>query len=240
MYMPPEILPDFYRSKTGRIVRRIIKRAVMQLWDDCAGRDVLGLGYAHPYIGGLSPTATALCLHDCVPEHHSPAVKRNMLAMGENTAARIFMIHDLEFCQGVPLYLARLERILSDDGRLLMVVPARKSGWSHTEWSPFGYGAPFTRAHIMRYINDHSPFTATRFARTLYMPPTQNTLVLRGAGAFEFAGKYAGGLCPAMGGVHIIEAVKTKYAGTPLRDKPPKHSASTWGALTPAPSSPRI
>ena len=44
-------LRDFYASGLGRVARRMISRRVRSLWPDVRGLNVLGLGYATPFLG---------------------------------------------------------------------------------------------------------------------------------------------------------------------------------------------
>ena len=43
-------LRDFYRTGIGRMARRIIRDQIRTAWPDAAGQNVLGLGYASPYL----------------------------------------------------------------------------------------------------------------------------------------------------------------------------------------------
>ena len=43
-------LQRFYASPTGEGARRLIARRIRALWGDAAGLDVLGVGFATPYI----------------------------------------------------------------------------------------------------------------------------------------------------------------------------------------------
>ena len=43
-------LRDFYRTSLGQIARRTIRRRIRQTWDNVAGLNVLGFGYATPYL----------------------------------------------------------------------------------------------------------------------------------------------------------------------------------------------
>src|SRR5436190_20955599 len=43
-------LKEFYDTIQGRVVQRIIRQHIRQLWPDTKGQRVLGLGYALPYL----------------------------------------------------------------------------------------------------------------------------------------------------------------------------------------------
>jgi hypothetical protein len=48
-------LPEFYRSRTGRVVRRLIRRRLTQIWPDVKDKRILGTGYAVPYLSVFTP-----------------------------------------------------------------------------------------------------------------------------------------------------------------------------------------
>ena len=41
---------DFYATARGAVAARLLRERVSALWPSVAGRDVLGLGYAVPYL----------------------------------------------------------------------------------------------------------------------------------------------------------------------------------------------
>ena len=43
-------LKEFYDTTQGRVVQRIIRQHIRQLWPDVKGQRVVGLGYAVPYL----------------------------------------------------------------------------------------------------------------------------------------------------------------------------------------------
>ncbi len=42
---------DFYDTALGRVARRMIGRRVRDLWPDVRGLNVVGVGYATPFLG---------------------------------------------------------------------------------------------------------------------------------------------------------------------------------------------
>ena len=43
-------LRDFYRGSLGQMARRVIRRRLRELWPSIPGMNLLGLGYATPYL----------------------------------------------------------------------------------------------------------------------------------------------------------------------------------------------
>ena len=50
-------LRDFYVSTLGQVARRMVRRRLRELWPDVTGQNVLGLGYAVPYLNGFREEA---------------------------------------------------------------------------------------------------------------------------------------------------------------------------------------
>ena len=50
-------LSAFYASPLGQAARDMTTRKVLQSWGDCQGLEVLGAGYAAPFLGALSDRA---------------------------------------------------------------------------------------------------------------------------------------------------------------------------------------
>jgi hypothetical protein len=44
-------LREFYAKPLGRLVRRLISRRIREFWPVIAGRRVLGIGFAIPFLG---------------------------------------------------------------------------------------------------------------------------------------------------------------------------------------------
>ncbi|WP_232302491.1 hypothetical protein [Elstera litoralis] len=54
MYDDVVDLRDFYASRLGQATRRILVRRMQEFWPDVAGQNVLGLGFATPYLRSFS------------------------------------------------------------------------------------------------------------------------------------------------------------------------------------------
>ena len=60
--MQPDVdeLQRFYASRQGQLARRLIQRQLRLFWPDLSGLNVLGLGYAAPYLAGLDSTLRSI------------------------------------------------------------------------------------------------------------------------------------------------------------------------------------
>jgi len=57
---------------------------------------------------------------------------------------RILMVHGLEYAENTAQMLREMWRVLSDGGRLMVVVPNRRSIWARADHTPFGHGRPYS------------------------------------------------------------------------------------------------
>ncbi len=101
--------------------------------------------------------------------------------------------------------------MLSDSGRLLVVVPNRRGIWARFERTPFGHGLPYSTGQITRLLRE-TLFTPLQSSAALYVPPTRSRMVLSSAPAFEEIGQR---WFTAVAGVVLAEATKEIYAGHP-------------------------
>lgn len=215
-------LNEFYASPLGQVARRMIRRKLRQIWPNVRGQSVLGMGYATPYLQQFRDEAERVVAVMPAPQGvtHWPREEPGLACLAEETDLplpdlcidRLVMVHALENTENLRLMMREAWRVLSDSGRLVVVVPNRRGIWARFEHrSPFGHGRPFSRGQIRRLLQD-CLFTQGTAEHALFMPPFKRRIVLKSAGAFEKAGNR---FFHAVAGVLIIEASKQLYAATP-------------------------
>ena len=214
---------EFYGSARGAVACRLVRDQVAALWPSVAGMQVLGLGYAAPYLRPWREAA-ARCVAGAPaqvgvarwPAGHpnlSVTVEEDALPFPDLHFDRILLVHGLEASENARMLLREVWRVLRDDGRLLVVAPNRVGVWAHVESTPFGHGQPYSQGQIGRLLQS-SLFSVERRATALYVPPTHLRLILRGAPLWERVGRR---LAPQLAGVTITEAVKDVYAALPVQ-----------------------
>ena len=217
-------LRDFYAGSLGRVARRMIRRRIRLTWPDVTNENVLGLGYATPYLRGFRDEAQRVIammpasqgvLH-WPPEGPGQAtlVDEGELPLPDLSMDRVLLVHALEFSEQLRPMLREVWRVLSDRGRLLVVAPNRRGIWARLERTPFGHGHPYTNLQLSRLLRDNM-FTPIRGAAALYLPPIRSRLVLTTAPAWERLGDR---WLATVSGVVIIEAGKQIYGATPARE----------------------
>ncbi|MDP2697222.1 class I SAM-dependent methyltransferase [Thalassospira sp.] len=227
--MPQDVvdLHRFYADRLGQAARRIIRRRLRLMWSDVRGMRVLGFGYATPYLRPFVGEAERVmafmparqgCVHWPAGEpNHVALTEETMLPLPDSSVDRILLVHLVEHSDSQSRLLRECWRILTPNGRIIVVTPNRSSLWSWSENTPFGYGHPYSVSQLQNLMRENM-FLPVQHSRALFMPPTRRGWFLGWANGFENIGSR---LFKAFAGVSIVEAGKQLYAssGTPARKR---------------------
>jgi len=229
MYHDVVDLRDFYETQLGEIARRMLRRAIRSIWPDLRGQRVLGLGYATPYLRQFRPEAERVLAFMPASQgvmHWPPdgpgvtaLVDEMELPLPDVSVDRVLLVHGIEHAIYQRDLLREIWRVLSGNGRLLVIAPNRRGIWARLDRTPLGWGHPYSQAQLSRLLRDNM-FTPTRSARALYLPPTRSRALLRSAPAWERMGNR---FFPTFSGVVMLEAGKQLYAPTALPARPRLH-----------------
>lgn len=211
-------LRDFYETPLGAVARRLIRRQIRNIWPDVRGGQIVGLGYAPPYlrtflqhsfVAALMPAHQGVTLWPPEGPYRAALVEEDNLPLADSSVERVLMVHALEMSENGEDLLREVWRVLKPEGQLLLIVPNRRGLWAGPEVTPFGHGRPYSRMQLERLL-DEGGFICGEWRSALFMPPSQRALVMRSAILFERIGMRA---WPAFGGVHIVMARKQVYRG---------------------------
>jgi len=218
MFLDVVELRDFYDGHLGLLARRMIRRRVRELWPNLRGQSLVGFGYAVPYLrpyrGEAERVIAAMPAQQGVlhwpPEgpNASVLVDEAELPLEDASVDRLLLVHALENTEERAAIMTEAWRVLSGNGRLLVVVPNRRGLWARFDHTPFGHGQPYTVSQLSRLLRDNR-FTPTRRMHALYAPPYASGLVIRSAPALEQVGHR---WFTRFAGVVMIEAQKEVYA----------------------------
>lgn len=220
--MRPDIedLQAFYASRQGQIARRLIHHQIKTLWPDLTGQNVLGFGYAAPFLAGFEGTARTIammpvsqgaCRWPSEGRSRTTLVREDELPLADRSIDRVLLVHALECCSNVPRLIREIWRVLADGGRLIAVVPNRRGVWCLSERTPFGHGQPYSRGQLERTLDSHL-FVPCAERTALFLPPMSSRFFLRLAVPVERLGL---AVAQRFAGVVLIEAEKQLYVGTP-------------------------
>ncbi|MGF1594140.1 MAG: methyltransferase domain-containing protein [Kiloniellaceae bacterium] len=212
-------LREFYETRRGQVARHMVRRAVRSVWPDVTAQRLLGLGFATPYLRQFKGEAERVLAFMPASQGvmHWPQegpglvglVEETDLPLPDNSVDRVLLVHGLENADSLRGQLREIWRVLTGDGRLLVVAPNRRGVWARSDRTPLGWGHPYSAAQLSRVLRDNM-FTPTRTERALYVPPIANYTFLRSAPAWERIGAR---FFPTFAGVVMIEAGKQLYAG---------------------------
>ena len=135
------------------------------------------------------------------------------LPFQDNSIDRVLLVHALESSEHPGDMLRECWRVLAGGGRLMVVVPNRRSPWSHLERTPFGHGQPFTQAQATRLLRSNG-FTPLQTERALLFMPFSWRAWLKAAPGWERIGRR---WFSAFAGVIVIEAMKQLYGAAPVK-----------------------
>ena len=224
MHLDAFDLKDFYARRLGLIVRRLLRARIRARWSDVKGMRAFGLGYATPYLGEFRGEAHALGALmpaglGALPwpdrgQSLSALVDETELPLDDETADRILLVHMLEWSERSGVLLREIWRVLSPNGRLLIVVPNRRGLWARVDTTPFGYGSPFSRSQLTKLLKE-AMFSPEGWEYALYMPPFNWRILTRWPAVWERLGLV---LWPTFSGVILVEATKQVYAAMPVRE----------------------
>jgi len=233
MYQDIVELCAFYKSPIGRITARLIRRQITTLWPNINSMNVMGLGYAAPYLDifrartkhviNIMPAPQGITHW---PRHNgdranatSYSYKGNLTALAHErnlplkdaTMDRILVIHTLEHTNNSHHLLREIWRTLAPGGRVILAVPNRLGLWARTDRTPFGHGRPFSALQIQQLLNENM-LSPTQTTSALHLPPFKNRSLLSLMTTFEGTGQR---WWHNLAGVLIIEAEKQIYATGP-------------------------
>lgn len=234
-------LRAFYASPLGRSAREMLGRKVEEAWGDARGLDVLGLGYATPFLD--SARANARRVVAAMPATQGvevwPHGERNQATLVEETGLpfpnamfdRVLAVHALEEADDPAAVLREIWRVMAPSGRLIVAVSSRDGLWAGAEGTPFGHGRPFSR-HQLEALLREADLEPAGWTRALYVPPM--AVMSRWAEGFEQVGAR---LWPRFAGLILMEAVKQTFAVKP-RGNRARVRVFAPGVLAPSPGGP--
>ena len=214
-------LEQFYGSRKGQLARRLIGLQLRQLWPQVAGKTIVGLGFAMPYLDVFAEeaAATIALVPAGTPVRRWPDENGNRLAifqedeipLADQSVDCLLLVHALETCRSLDRLMREIWRVMADDGRIVLIVPNRHGLWSLSETTPFGQGSPFTAGQLQHLLTRHL-LVRGEVRRAMFVPPWNGKIVQRMAFFLERTGQR---IFPQFAGILVAEAEKQLYLGAP-------------------------
>jgi len=214
-------LDRFYQTRRGKTAREMIWRRVRVLWPNVSDLDMLGLGFVAPILGNfdetprrkiaLMPAAQGAIIWPKTGASRTAISDETRLPFADALFDRVVLLHALEEAESIPALLREVWRVMSPQGRMVLIVSNRSGAWARADGTPFGHGRPFSKGQISRVLGD-SAFEPTAWSRALYAPPMSWCCGPDRGGFWESVGEK---LYSGLSGVVLVEAVKRIAALTP-------------------------
>lgn len=210
-----EELRAFYGEPAGALARRLVARRLEDAWGEASGCDVLGVGYATPWLDafvGARRTVAAMPGGQGVetwPPHgrnRAVLVEDRRMPFPAGSFDRILMVHALEEADDPRALMLEAVRALAPAGRIILAAAARGGLWARAESTPFGHGRPFTRGQLERLVRE-AGLEPTAWSPLLFAPPWGP--VLGFAEGLEQVGRR---VAPGAAGLILLEATRQAYA----------------------------
>lgn len=215
-------LRQFYATPLGSLAAGLIGLRLQDFWPEAGEDGWLALGYAMPYLSqlGVRPERVVMAMPAgqgalyWPPEgaNHTVLVDELALPLPDKSVNRALVVHAVEHGEPVDRLMQELWRVLVPSGRVLLVVPNRRSLWALAGNTPFCYGRPFSHGQL-KHLLIKNRFACLRSCHALFTPPSETGLNLKLSRMWEFFGRSLGF---GMGGVVVMEGEKQIYATTRL------------------------
>ena len=223
MYLDSVDLANFYNTGLGHVTRRLIRRKIRSIWPNTSGLTIIGLGYGTPFLRpflmeadnvfALMPAQQGGTYWPVDGSNRVVISEDDELPFQDSSIDRMVLVHCMECTEHLRPMLKEVWRVLTGDGRLIVVVPNRSGVWARTERTPFGFGQPYSSSQLSRLLRD-GMFIPEKMERALFIPPSARRVVLRSASGIEDLGSR---WLKHLGGVIIVEAAKQIYAASQIK-----------------------
>jgi len=222
MYLDVVDLRDFYAAPVGRMVERHLDPVVASLVKVDGGTRVLGFGFATPYLDKIAGAERVLAFMPAGqgvidwPSRNGSAtalVAEDSLPLPDSSIDLAILVHALEASARPHVLMAEIRRVLAGGGRIVIVAPNRQGPWARSDFSPFGFGRPYSRSQL-RSLFAEAGFEAEAWTTALHMPPFAARLFPSTSRALDRIGRV---VWPAFAGVIVVSAAKRTVQGVTMR-----------------------
>ncbi len=222
MYQDYNEYEKFYQTNLGKNIKYLISsqlKKYIYLYD---GDRVGCFGFSHNYLDNVK--SERIEIFNCFSEKIGTKknfennrsvnilLEEDKLPIEDLFLNHILSIHYLENSNNLKKTLREFWRVLSPEGKAYLILPNKKSSWSHSSKSPFASGFGFSKKQISRFLEDNF-FEIQFIERLVYFPPWDYKLILNNKFFFEKMGSYFWRL---LNGVYLCVIKKRIYA-TPTK-----------------------
>ena len=204
-------IAQFYTQPLGKTTQELLAAKLQPLLQAQPDQLVLGLGFASPYLSEDLKTVSFMMARAGVMHWPIASTVRSALVdeldlpLSDNHVDVALLIHALEFSESAEDLLEEVWRVLTPQGKLILVVPNRRGLWSSSDLTPFGQGQPFSRSQLSKLLKE-AQFVVNNMKQVLLGPPWGGSGLAK---AMEYGSSFGFG---ALSGAILVEATKQVYA----------------------------
>ena len=210
-------LMAFYKTPLGHLARMSIQRALRQLWPDLKGYSLMAYGFSTPFLRpfhgeaervlAIMPAEQGVC-HWPPEGPWCSALSEDMaLPFQDASLDRVLLVHGLENSESARVLMDEVWRVLAGSGEVIVAVPNRRSLWTLTEATPFGFGRPYSGGQLESLMRK-ARLMPQDWSSALHMPPSKHRLFLRAASTWDRIGQR---WWPGFAGLLLARARKQVY-----------------------------
>lgn len=212
-------LKEFYHSQTASSILPEFQKILDKL--RCNNKKGLSLfvGFGVPYANKIKNEFLLMPAHMGVLAWPDSKNNRALLSYEDEWPFvdylfdEIIIVHGLEYAHNSGKILEECYRCLRPEGRLVVIVPNRRSIWVRSDQTPLGFGQPYTLTQLSKILKKYD-FIPVDVARGLYSLPSERLLFGIWSWVFELI---ASRILQKFSGLVGVVAIKRVYAGIQAR-----------------------
>ncbi|MCX7343780.1 MAG: methyltransferase domain-containing protein [Proteobacteria bacterium] len=212
-------LKEFYQSSTANDITPIFQEILKKLRVSNKNSRCLFVGFGAPYADQNKSEFLLMPAHIGVLAWPDSKNNRTLLAyedewpFADHMFDEIIVLHGLEYAQNAGKLFEECYRSLLPEGRLIVIVPNRRSIWVRSDKTPLGFGQPYTLTQLSKILKKYD-FIPIDVARGLYSLPSKKSFYNIWSWFFELIASRA---LQKFSGLVGVVAIKRVYAGIPVR-----------------------
>ncbi|NNU16017.1 methyltransferase domain-containing protein [Parvularcula sp. ZS-1/3] len=172
-------LRDFYEGRLGKVAEDRVRQRLVDAWGELEGLTVAGFGFSDLFLEAFPKAARRASLvpasAGALAGGRDVLVDEDNWPLAEASVDRLVIVHGLEEAGDPRRIMREAWRVLTDDGRLVIIAANRHGFWTLIENSPFAAGRAYSRRQLMKLLG-RSMFAPTAHASALYVPPIRQLM----------------------------------------------------------------